>query len=1010
MSTSYKSYLCPEPNIQINEKIQKGQNLDSYRKQFKIGSFVKGVIIKVDYHTLEIYITTLTQHSPHPYHTLALNFIKNTSDTIAAATNDNYNENILRLKKAQSINREKVKEIFANKKWIWVNGHFHDSDRVAFRHPSSDSINCSPYLEIISSSYGTFKKLFIECDVRDKFSPRDYGNILNIIHEKYNKNVIKNEIDINLTVNISQYLSDRMNVIGDLLFPIPCDNNSMQFANDLYYNDAPWIKSRKKTIKFVHPKLSINVCKKLGVNSFRELFVSKNSESLSFEFGNQLQGTKAFGQHESLTRRLKDILRSYPEGPSIIYEFIQNADDAKATKVIILLNEKQYNTDSLLSTQLKQFQGPNLMIYNNSTFDERDFINLSRIGQGSKLQKLEATGRFGLGFNCCYHLTDVPSLVSSKSIVFFDPHTTHLPNANSNAPGIRINYLHSDLVNTFPDQFKPFQDFQHIFGCKLDEEFNGTLFRFPLRNANIAKNSEIKSEITSVESVKQIIYKFSKFAKETLLFLRYVCEIQLMIADKDGKINNILNVQVKDKKQRMKSVWRNFIEKGLSSAASNKNQSNQMTSTDRFYRYLQRLNKTKLPIGIKSIKIISHNYPQKNEKKLDAIEHKTNDNNIEQKKDDNKIDIEQKVEIITDEFVICEKIGGGDTVSIACKKENRDLKLIPFGCVAAHISSSDKLEFNVLNGRAFTFLPLPIKTGLPIHINSYFELSANRRDLWWGLDMHGVGAQRHKWNESLLRHVLAPAYTHLIQYIAKSYGKNLSNIINKYYGLFPHKVNNGPFMELMQYFYTNISNLNVLYSPANDGQWLSPAKCIAFMDEMEHKSNHINDDMDGKDNKRINKIRRIRNILLKCDISVVTLQKFLVEHLKKSGLNQYSSIWLRTKFLSSFTNKQLLERLSYEDCIFLLELCLDDINSDNISQFYNLPILPLSNGTFTKFLTDKVSPNKRVFFTTDQKFIDLLRTAPTTDNKENKENDNNNNNISTRVIASDLPSSITSKL
>ena len=50
---------------------------------------------------------------------------------------------------------------------------------------------------------------------------------------------------------------------------------------------------------------------------------------------------------------------------------IQNADDAKATKVIIMLNEKQYKTDSLLSTELKPFQGPSLNIYNNSTFDEK---------------------------------------------------------------------------------------------------------------------------------------------------------------------------------------------------------------------------------------------------------------------------------------------------------------------------------------------------------------------------------------------------------------------------------------------------------------------------------------------------------------------------------------------------------------------------------------------------------------------------------------------------------------
>ena len=36
------------------------------------------------------------------------------------------------------------------------------------------------------------------------------------------------------------------------------------------------------------------------------------------------------------------------------------------------------------------------------------------------------------------------------------------------------------------------------------------------------------------------------------------------------------------------------------------------------------------------------------------------------------------------------------------------------------------------SGRAFCFLPLPIYTGMPtrVHINGYFELSSNRRDIW----------------------------------------------------------------------------------------------------------------------------------------------------------------------------------------------------------------------------------------------------------------------------------------
>lgn len=260
--------------------------------------------------------------------------------------------------------------------------------------------------------------------------------------------------------------------------------------------------------------------------------------------------------------------------------------------------------------------------------------------------------------------------------------------------------------------------------------------------------------------MKKIIYEFAKFAKETLLFLRYVTSIQLMIADKDGNIENVLHVEMADTQQRTQSVWRTFIGKGLSagqtttskssrgssvarrSASSTKNAG--VTSTDTFYRYLQRLNQTRLPIGIRSIKIKSHFVERKEMENGPGTGSGTkavtgSQPGSPQNGQSKSTKISTVGKVSTDEFVICEKIGGGDTVAIACKKENRDLKLIPFGCVAAHISSSDTLEFNVLKGRAFTFLPLPITTGLPVHLNGYFELSANRRDLWWGLDMHGVG-------------------------------------------------------------------------------------------------------------------------------------------------------------------------------------------------------------------------------------------------------------------------------
>ena len=103
-------------------------------------------------------------------------------------------------------------------------------------------------------------------------------------------------------------------------------------------------------------------------------------------------------------------------------------------------------------------------------------------------------------------------------------------------------------------------------------------------------------------------------------------------------------------------------------------------------------------------------------------------------------------------------------------------------------------------GRAFVFLPLPIATGLPLHVNGCFELSrweatakvrstcsclcclpsailfwsfrflaktpvnlhngccSNRRELWLGTDMAGAGARRAAWNQALLQDSVAAAY------------------------------------------------------------------------------------------------------------------------------------------------------------------------------------------------------------------------------------------------------------
>jgi hypothetical protein len=63
----------------------------------------------------------------------------------------------------------------------------------------------------------------------------------------------------------------------------------------------------------------------------------------------------------------------------------------------------------------------------------------------------------------------------------------YLPGATKQQPGIKIRYVDTDLLGQFPDQFAPFT----FFGCNLRDPFRGTLFRFPLRTEELARESEI---------------------------------------------------------------------------------------------------------------------------------------------------------------------------------------------------------------------------------------------------------------------------------------------------------------------------------------------------------------------------------------------------------------------------------------------------------------------------------------------------------------------------------------
>ena len=47
-------------------------------------------------------------------------------------------------------------------------------------------------------------------------------------------------------------------------------------------------------------------------------------------------------------------------------------------------------------------------------FSEEDYASISSLGNSVKKDQKGKTGRYGVGFNAAYHLTDVPSFISGE--------------------------------------------------------------------------------------------------------------------------------------------------------------------------------------------------------------------------------------------------------------------------------------------------------------------------------------------------------------------------------------------------------------------------------------------------------------------------------------------------------------------------------------------------------------------------------------------------------------------
>ncbi|KAL9324800.1 hypothetical protein ACSQ67_005445 [Phaseolus vulgaris] len=824
---------------------------------------------------------------------------------------------------------EIVKAVLEGCRWIWVGDGFATSEEVVLDGP----LHLAPYIRVIPVDLAVFKKLFLELGIREFLQPADYANILHRMAVRKGSSPLDTQ-EIRAVTLIVHHIAEVYHHEQKVQLYLPDVSSRLFLAGDLVYNDAPWLLgsddssgsfgsaptvawNAKRTVqKFVHGNISNDVAEKLGVCSLRRMLLAESSDSMNFGLSG---AAEAFGQHEALTTRLKHILEMYADGPGTLFELVQNAEDAGASEVIFLLDNSHYGTSSILSPEMADWQGPALYCFNDSVFSPQDLYAISRIGQESKLEKAFAIGRFGLGFNCVYHFTDIPMFVSGENIVMFDPHASNLPGISPSHPGLRIKFVGRQILEQFPDQFSPMLH----FGCDLQHPFPGTLFRFPLRTAGVASRSQIKKEIYTPEDVRSLFASFSEVVSETLLFLRNVKSISIFV--KEGTVNEM---------HLLHRVCRNNIgEPEVGSAGAQ--------DVFNFFKESRRVGMNRAQFLKKLSLSIGRDLPYKCQKYLIT---------------------EQSTSGCSSHYWITTECLGNAQKKTSETANSSCYNFVPWACVAAYLNSvkldvdpvesskgnhcivSPDLFQNVslpnhllenFEGRAFCFLPLPISTGLPAHVNAYFELSSNRRDIWFGSDMAGGGRKRSDWNIFLLENVVAPAYGRLLEKIASEIGP-----CNVFFSLWPTTLGLEPWASAVRKLYQFVAefNLRVLYTEARGGQWISTKHAI-FPDFTFLKA------------------AELVKALCGASLPLVTLPQSLSERFMEICPSLH---FLTPKLLRSLLIRRKREFKDRDAMILTLEYCLHDLQKSlQFDALCGLHLLPVADGSFTSI--DMKGVGERVY-------------------------------------------------
>ena len=689
-----------------------------------------------------------------------------------------------------------AQEVFKDRlpvKWIWWQNkdtaHFMSENRVILKIPEGMHTDLEPYRFAIArnNELQRFKPLFKHCGVRSTIDHADCLDILQEVRET-NPNYLSDH-DLNIVCKILEWLHDqKFETHSDIL--MPTETHQLLLAKYCTFDDRNWLKQKTGDgrFKFVHWRILPCLAKYFKVKPLSERVAPSKKLAIKYTVA---------GPYEKLTHRIKRIVQEYGSSIDIFKELIQNADDAMATEIKFLVDWREHSSSSLLAEELKPWQGPALLAYNNAVFSDQDFDHICQLAGQTKLDDPLKTGRFGVGFCATYHLTDLPSFISQQYFTMFDPHTTYLGDrVSTREPGMRI-----DLIDTQEDlkiyehQFLPYKD---IFGCNVftlpKDGYKGSLFRFPFRNNNTSLKSEISGRVYAKSDVDYLIRKLKESTPEILLFLKHISRISVYEIPRDAsspaEMKEILTVE------------KTYLEGQGKRTTLMQEYTKQRTvySTERQCCCKVQLNVSET-LQSQSQSSTSHSRSPSST-------------------------------AMQSQWLLCSALGTSSSEKLA-RKQGIKQGLIPLAEVALNLEHPECASVDHYKPGCdhyiFCFLPLPIKSGLPVHINGFFDVAKDRRSLS-ATDDGTFGSQ---WNKALGEDALTEAFAFLLNsFAAQSHMQELhdkQSFLKSYYFLWHLKSARGMVPEALRQsfrYYLQTTQLKLLWSEVRGGCWLAPCDAV----------------------------------------------------------------------------------------------------------------------------------------------------------------------------------------